>query len=305
MAIPWASIGSWLGNNAGNLLQFGGALIGSNQQSKAVQGAANAATPIAYGTSSMYGTTTVDPKTRQITLNPAQNPFSQIFNIGGVQQLANAYSAPGSAYYGAAPEVAAAARAMGMSEQEAEAANRYGMLTQLAQPEERRMFQRLENNLFARGQMGTTGGGEHYRGFYEAQNRADLERQLASQDWAQSRGLQRFNTALQAVGSGMQGQNQQYNIGAGSYGGMQQAFQQLLAQGNMGLGAATGTPSGIALANAQAQMGPWNAGAAFLDKSGAFDALGRWIGDKFGATPTTPAPAPQPRYGYVDPSFGG
>lgn len=308
MAIPWAAIGSWLGNNAGSLMQIGGSLIGANQQKKAVQGAAQAATPLPYSTSGAFGTTSVDPKTRQINLSGSVNPFSQLFNVGGLQSLAGAYSAPGAAYWGAAPEVAAAAAGMGSAAQDAEAQNRYGLLTQYAQPEANRMFQRLENNLFARGQMGTTGGGEHYRGFYEAQAQADLQRQMAAQDWAQSRGLNRFNAALGAVGSGQAGQMNQFNIGTGSYGGIQQAFQQLLQQGQLGVGAASGTPASVALANAQAQGTPWLAGMTGLKESGAFDALGRWIGSKvgtWGSAPATAPPSGQPAFGYVDPSMTG
>jgi hypothetical protein len=302
MTIPWGSIAGWLGNNAGSLLQIGTSLVGANQQKKATQQAVQQSTPIPYSSTSQFGTTAFDPKTRQLTLSGAQNPFNQLFNIGGQQQLAGAYSAPGAAYYGAAPEVARAAAEMGMDGQAAEAANRYRLLTEYAKPEENRMFQRLENNLFARGQMGTSGGGEQYRGFYEAQQASDLQRQLAAQDWAQSRGLSRFNTALGAVGSGQAGQMNQFNIGTGSYGGLQQAFQQLLAQGQLGVGAASGTPGGVALANAQAQGTPWLAAAEGLKQSGAFDALGRWIGSKIPGTGTA---EPQPRFGYVDPSMTG
>lgn len=280
MTIPWGAIGSWLGNNAGSIINAGMSIYGANQTKNATGKAVQQSTPLPYSSSSMFGNVAFNPQTRQINYSMGQNPFAQMFNTGGVQSLGNAYSAPGSAYYGAAPEIVSAANSA--MDTEAEAANRYGLLTQLAQPEENRMFQRLENNLFARGQMGTTGGGEHYRGFYEAQNQADLARQLGAQDWAQQRALSRFDVARNAVGSGMAGQQQQYNIGTGSMGGLQNLFAQLLSQGNAGIGAASGTPQGVAMMNAQAQTLPLQAGMGFLNESGAFDALGRWIGSKFG-----------------------
>lgn len=285
MAIPWGAIGSWLGNNAGNIAQLGMSLYGANQGAKATKQAAAAATPTPYSTSSIFGNVNVDPRTRAMTFNMGTSPFAQLFNVGGTQALGNAYSAPGSAYYGAAPEVAAAAG--GVMDTDAEAAGRYDLLKQLAAPEENRMFQRLENNLFARGQMGTTGGGEQYRGFYEAQNQADLARQMTAQDWAQQRALSRFDVARNAVGQGMNSQVQNFNIGTGSAGGIQNLFAMLMQQANAGIGAGGGTPSGVALANAEASQAPLRAGAEFLNNSGAFDALGRWIGSRFGGSGST------------------
>lgn len=296
--MSWGAIASWLGSNAGNLAQLGMSLYGANQGKKAVKGAANAATPTPYSTSSPFGSIAVNPKNHTMSYNMASNPFAQLFTMGGTESLANAYTAPGSPYYGAAPEVAAAAAEMGGAEQEAAAQERYNLLNQYAQPEENRTFQRLENNLFATGRMGTTGGGEAYRGYEEARQQADLQRQMMAQDWAQSRGLNRFNAALQAVGSGQAGQMNQYNIGSGSATGIQNIFSMLLSQGAQGIGAGGGTPPGVALAEAQARGTPYLAGAEFLNNSGAFDALGRWIGSKFGgSTPSTTPSAP--------PSSGG
>lgn len=291
----WGAIGSWLGSNAGNLLNAGLNIYGANQAKDATQQAVQQATPTPYSTSSMYGTTNVDPRTRQVQMSMAQNPFAQMFNVGGTQALGNAYSAPGSAYYGAAPEIVSAAN--GVMDTGAEAQGRYDLLNQLAQPESNRMFQRLENNLFARGQMGTTGGGEQYRGYYEAQNQADLQRQLASQDWAQQRALSRFSTAQQAVGTGMNSQVQNFNIGNQSQQGLGSMFQNLINQAQIGIGSGSGTPGNVALANANAQTGPLQAGMAAANEAGVFDALGRWVGSKFSgaSTPT----------GSVGPMAGG
>lgn len=310
MTIPWGAIGSWIGNNAGTIANLGMSLYGSNQQKKATQQAVKQATPIPYSSSSMFGNVNFDPKSHTMNYSMANNPFAQLLNVGGVQAFGNAFSAPGSAYYGAAPEVVAAANAMGGDAQAAEAQNRYDLLTQYAQPESNRMFQRLENNLFARGQMGTTGGGEHYRGFYEAQNQADLARQMAAQDWAQQRSLSRFDVARNAVGQGMTAQGQNFNMGTGAMGGLQSLFSQLLQQGQSGIGAGAGTPGGVALANASASNIPYQVGAEFLSNSGIFDALGRWIGNKTSPTPTIPTPAPGTTPGpwaggYVFPSNGG
>jgi len=322
MTIPWGAIGSWLGSNAGTLLNTGMAIYGANQTKDATKQAAAAATPTPYSSSSMWGNVGVDPRTRTMSYSMAQNPFAQMMQYGGLASMANAYSAPGSAYYGAAPEVAAAAAGMGGEAQAAEAANRYGLLNQLAQPEENRVFQRMENNLFARGQMGTSGGGEAYRGYEEARQQADLQRQLAAQDWAQSRGITRFNTARDAVGTGMAGQANQWAMGQQSVGGIQDMFQMLMQQANAGIGAGGGTPGTVALANANASTLPFQTGAAAVQNSGIFDQIGGWLGGLGGSTngsynpgqisiPNSGAPAPapvpqtiqlptpvQPQYGY-------
>jgi hypothetical protein len=191
-----------------------------------------------------------------------------------------------AAYQGLSPE--------GLQES---AAGRYDLLTQLAQPQEQRAFQGLENRLFARGQMGTSGGGEQYRGFEEARQQADLMRQVQSQDWATTNALNRFNAANQAVGTGMTGQMNQANIAGGTFGSLQNALGSLYQQANIGLGSASGMPSNIAMAQAQAAGAPYQFANEFLTNSGAYDWLGGKLGGLFGG-------GYQPG-SYTLPSMGG
>lgn len=289
MAFSWGSL-PW-GDIIKGGVQLGTSLYGANQGKKAAQAAAAQATPIPWSGTSQFGTTTFNPKTRSFSLNQAQNPFSQLFNVGGLQSLGNAFSAPGSAYYGAAPEIANAANAMFGPEQDAAAAGRLSALRQIAQPWEQRAQNSLNDRLFSMGTMGTTGGGIQQTAFQEAQNDADLKRSLAAQDWAQSRSMDRFNTALQAVGQGSQQQQQQYNIGSGSLGNIGNMFQMLLNQANVGVGSGAGAPPQLAAAANQSTFN--STVLPFLQNSGAFDALGNWINGKTGSN-ATPAPAYSP-----------
>ena len=165
------NLGSWAANNAGtisNYAQLGAGIYGAAKQGKAGKKAgrraAAMATPIGYGTAGPWGATAVDPRSRMVTYSPAQNPFSQLFNVGGLGSLANAYSAPGAAYYGASPEVAAAAQGMFGPALEQEAAGRLGVLRELAQPQEQQMQNQLTDRLFASGRLGGTGGAtRHWR----------------------------------------------------------------------------------------------------------------------------------------------
>jgi len=288
MVIPWGEI-----INAG--VQVGTAVYGAKQAKKGAKRAAAMATPVPYSATSQYGTTTWNPKTHQMELAQAQNPFSQMLNIGGQQSLANAYSAPGQAYFGAAPEVAQAAGAMFGPGQDAAAAERLGVLRQLAQPEEQRTGQSLNDRLFAMGQMGTSGGGIQQEAFYKAQQDADLKRQLASQDWAQSRSMDRFNTAIGAVNQGQAGQSQAFNIGQQSQSGLANMFQQLLQQGQLGVGGAAGAPPQLAAAANQSIVNSTILPA--LQQSGVFDRIGGWLGGA--AQPAATAP------GSVGPMAGG
>jgi hypothetical protein len=288
MAFSWGSL-PW-GDIIKSGVQLGTSIYGANQARNGAQAAAQQATPVPWSGSSPYGTSTFNPNTKSFSLTPGQNPFSQIFNVGGMQSLGNAFSAPGSAYYGAAPEVTAAAGALGGQGQADEAAGRLSALRQIAQPWEQRAQNSLNDRLFSMGTAGTTGGGIQQTAFQEAQNDADLKRTLAAQDWAQSRSMDRFSTAMQAVGQGGQMQQQQYNIGSGSLGNINNLFQMLMNQANVGVGSAAGAPPQLA---SQANQSTFNSTILpFLQNSGAFDALGNWIGG--GGNQATPAPAQSP-----------
>jgi len=298
------ALGGW-----GNVLQLGTSLYGANRQQQqgqqAAQQAVQAATPIGYGTGSMYGQTTVDPRTRQMQFQFGQNPFAQLMNVGGLQSFSNAFSAPGAAYGGAAPEIAQAAQGMFGPGLEQEAAGRLGILRQLAQPEEQRASNQLTDRLFASGRLGGTGGAVEQEAMARAQSAADLQRQLASQDWASTRAQNRFQSALQAVGAGQAGAAQQFNMGQGAMGGLSDMFKMLLQQGNVGLGAASATPSDIAALQAGAKTAPgaFDAGAAWLQNSGAFGKIGDWIGGKMGMPTAQPTATGQ--YGPMAGGYAG
>lgn len=80
---------------------------------------------------------------------------------------------------------------------QAAAQQRYQMLTDLALPQENRNFNRLKDNLFASGRAGTTGGlvtgDDSLRAFQEASNTADLQRQMAGQDFARQQNQDLYN----------------------------------------------------------------------------------------------------------------
>ena len=259
-----AAIGGALGG-------IGDSAVGGKKAKNAAQAAAQQATPVPYSTTSPYGSVTVDQTGKSIAFNPADSPFSRLLQSIGLSQFSNAATAPGSAYYGASPEIVAAAQGFTPQAMQGDVASELQRLRQLAAPEERRSFQGLENALFSRGMMGTSGGGERYRAWYEANNQADLARTGAAQDFARQRSMDRFNTALQAVGAGRSAAADQFNQGANAFSGLQGIVGNLYNQANVGVGAGGGTPAGIAQWAAQQQVA--NSPGVMLEASGAFDSL--------------------------------
>lgn len=260
----------------------GAAIYGANKSAKATKQAAASATPTPYSVAGPAGS--VDIYGRQIDLQQAANPFANMFNVLGAQGLANAGAAGGEigdAYQGLFGQ--------GLTDT---IQSQYDLLSQIAAPGEQRARLGLDDQLFARGQLGTSGGAERFRALQEGLSMADLQRQQSAVGLGQGIAQNRFNSA-------MANQLQQFNVGTGAFGGLQQLFQNLLAQGNLGVGAASGTPQGIALANAQAQGAPYQAGFNFLNQSGAFDALGRGIGNLFGGG-GMPPPVAQPDLGPIN-----
>jgi len=132
------------------------------------------------------------------------------------------------------------------------------------------------------GRLGGTGGGIEQEALARAQSAADLQRQMMSQDWAQSRAMNRFNTAQQAVQAGQAQAANQFNMGTGSMGQLGQMFQMLLNQGNFGAGLGVGAPAQLA---AMANQSPINTAVLpALQSSGVFDKLGGWLGGKIGGS---------------------
>jgi len=76
---------------------------------------------------------------------------------------------------------------------------RLGILREQAQPQEQRAFNRLQDQLFASGRSGTTGGGIQTEAFARGLGQADLSRQLAAFDFA--RGIQQ-DASQRALGFG-------------------------------------------------------------------------------------------------------
>jgi len=263
---------SSIGKIVGTVGKVAGLVAGSKGDKKAASDASAAATPVGYSTFGPLGSVKVDPTTKQATITQADNPWARVLQGLGMSQFANAATAPGSAYYGARPEIVAAAQGFTPEAMAGNFGSELARLRAIAAPEERRQFQGLENALFARGQMGTSGGGERYRAFYEAQNAADLQRQGAAQDFARTRALDRFNTATQAVGAGQSAAMDQFNQGTSAFGGFQNILAQLMNQGQLGAGLASATPGNVAMFQAGTAMS--NSTPRILEASGVFDRLG-------------------------------
>lgn len=86
------------------------------------------------------------------------------------------------------------------------------------EPQANRQFNRLQDRLFATGNLGSTGGGEQLRGLFEAQNQADLGFQNNAFQQAQQQQQFLGNLGGQQIqqGAGLLGQNLgQFNAQAG------------------------------------------------------------------------------------------
>lgn len=75
-------------------------------------------------------------------------------------------------------------------------------LRQQAQPFEQRAFSNLQDNLFATGRLGTTGGGLQTEAFARGLGQADLDRQLQATSVAQGQQQQNANIANMFAGAG-------------------------------------------------------------------------------------------------------
>lgn len=267
---------------------------GMYQQSKAKKAAGKAqaaATPHPWGTATPYGNILMDEQGRMVNASMADNPFFPLLNVGGQAMLANAFSAPGSAYYGAPPELAAAAAGFDPMALQQSAMDRTAQLNALAAPGEQQQRVALDDQLFARGQLGTTGGTERFKALMEAQNTAGLQRQMAGFDFATSNALNRLNAANQAIQTGGNLATSQYNMGTGAFSGMQNYINNFLQSGNLGLSA-----GGMNAAPWQAAVNTAQTPGAFaslnqgLQQAGVYDKFGDWIGGKLGGGGST-APA--------------
>lgn len=237
-------------------------VAGSKQQANATQAAAQATAPHPYSSGSSYGTAGFNPQTGQLQLQQANNPFSSLFTTGGLSGLANAYSAPGQAYYGAPQEVQQALQ--GTFDPSQMAQQRLDMLRQQAAPANNQQALSLKDKLFSLGQLGSTSGAAGQQAFLNAANQQDLGFQQSAQDYANQQAQQRFENAIRTTGVGADLANQNFQTGLQSNTALSGQFQNLLAQANAGAAAGGGQNPAAALASAQASGVPYQAAAQYL-----------------------------------------
>lgn len=230
---------------AAPLIAVAGSAILGHQSSQAAKGAANATETRPFSGTSSLGTTKYNQGNRTFDINQANNPFAQLSTIGGLSQFANAYSAPGQAYYGAPQEVINALQ--GTMDPSQLAQQRLDMLRQQASPENNRQALALKDKLFSLGQLGSTSGAEGQRAFLEAQNAQDLGFQQSAQDYANTQAQNRFQNAIQATGLGANLANQNFSQGVGANNILSQQFQNLLSQAQLGVQAGGGQAPGAAV----------------------------------------------------------
>lgn len=159
----------------------------------------------AIGQGINYFTANQASKANQDAINAAgqqgmTNPYNVFSGFGNLIRNGNQLNFGGGAS-DALLGLSGAALSQYNPDPQAAAQQRYQLLTDLALPQENRNFQRLKDNLFASGREATTGGlftGDNsLRAFQESSNTADLQRQLAGQDFAQAQ-----NQNLYAQGTG-------------------------------------------------------------------------------------------------------
>ena len=214
MAIDFDAL--WKGLLPG-IVNAGAAYLGARNEANNVQNAAQQTrrNPMNI-VSSTLGNATFDPATGTYTLNTA--------------------GAPTTPYYGASPEIVQALQ--GLTNTDAETADRLAALRGLAAPDEQRALVSQRDKLFAEGRLGGTGGGIEQEALYRAQAMADRQRTLDAADWAQNRALTRFQGALQTVNQGMGQQRQLADIALGTGGLGVSGDQSLAAQIAMALAGA-------------------------------------------------------------------
>lgn len=186
---PSTGTGGWLDilkSALPGLINAGIDLWGNKRQEGNFQTAVSQSGARPANIQSMFGNVAVDPTTG-LTISRGPGP---------------------GAFGGAAPELINAFNQL--NDQGAiaqEAGGRLGLLRQLAQPDEARATQGLEQRLFSQGRLGGTGGAVQQEALMRAQSQADLARQLESMNWANQNALQRFGAAGNLVGSGQAQQN--------------------------------------------------------------------------------------------------
>lgn len=287
----------------GAVIGAGASIVGGMINKKGTKKAAEQATPVPYGVTGPAGSMSVNGKNLSLTMG--NNPFAPMFQGIGASSMANAATAPGSPLYGASPEIVGAYNGLfgqGMNDQ---ITNQLGLLRGMAAPEENRQYNRLQDRLQTRGTTDTTTGTEEQRAFDEASNAADLQRQFQAQAFSRQQALDRFQGALEGTGSGMAGQQQQFGIANLSSTGWNDIFGNLLRQANLGLGAASGTPSDIAMAGANANNGIFASAWEGVKGSGILDRFNNPSQTVYpgGGVPVVNQPGSTPNVYYPQPNI--
>lgn len=155
-------------------------------------------------------------------------------------------------------------QAFGQTDFSGLAADQLARSRALARPGEERAVNAKFQNLFSRGQLGTTGGAQQVGALAQAQEGADIQRQFGADQFANMLGQQnrQFGMGLFGQGFGARAQDQAFNLGAGQL--FSQQGQGLLGfgagQAQAGLGAAVGESN---LVNQRAQQRLSNATSLF------------------------------------------
>ncbi len=226
-------------------------IYSANKASKDAKKAAVATQTNPYDVNSPFGSVSFEGG--QVNANPSPNPFQNFFGSLGLSSLANAGAANSMPFNGANGQLIQQMQAANAASQPGsnEFQDVLAKLRAVSAPQDQRDDVSLDNQLFSRGMLGTSGGAERFRALKEAQMGADNQRQLTAQGIASTNANQRFANALTTVNQGMSNQQQQFNIGANSNTQQQNLFSQLLQQGGLGIAAGGGQAPGAAVYAAQ------------------------------------------------------
>lgn len=241
--MPWAV--------AAAAVAAGGSIYAAKKGSDAAKDAAKATQSNPINVTTPFGYTGF--ANGEATAHAAPNPFMNMFGGLGLSSLANAGAANSNPYNGANQALInahadASVAAMPGSPEYNETLSR---MRAIAAPEENRQNLRQNNEQFAMGTLGTTGGAERFRALQEAHGDADLKRQLTAQGITTDNAANRFNRALTTVNQGMSNQQQQFNIGSSSNANQLNMWSQLLQQMGVGIAAGGGQAPGAAVYAAQ------------------------------------------------------
>ena len=229
--------GGFLADNAGTLL--GGALdiYGAQQANKAVQGAATQAAQAGqYRPQNIF------------------SPFGNVLSSGGT----TSFQAPSDPYSVLPPEMRAASGefadvlggqgdvfnqlgagflgSLGSFDPRQAAQEQYDIMSEISRPWETRASNRLQDQLFRRGQLGTTGGGIQQEAFLNSQRDADLRRQLAARDYAGSEQNRLANLGTGFANVGAERFGERFGMTGDLLSASQSMFQPLQGLGNLALG---------------------------------------------------------------------